>query len=168
LEGKEYKGACYIAVVGSENEIGECRDSIEQIRRKKGDELHYVRATKGYEARQLHLNNWYKGTKLPFLLLLDHDMKFPPNTLERLRSWKLPYISGLYMRRRYAPMAPVWFDYGQAGVMPMAPYTGVPMPNTLYKIGASGWGCILVHRDVITDIERRGRNHRGRYGRVPL
>jgi hypothetical protein len=47
-------------------------------------------------------------------------------------------------------MAPVWFDYGQAGVMPMAPYTGVPMPNTLYKIGASGWGCILVHRDVIT------------------
>jgi hypothetical protein len=150
LEGKEYKGACYIAVVGSENEIGECRDSIEQIRRKKGDELHYVRATKGYEARQLHLNNWYKGTKLPFLLLLDHDMKFPPNTLERLRSWKLPYISGLYMRRRYAPMAPVWFDYGQAGVMPMAPYTGVPMPNTLYKIGASGWGCILVHRDVIT------------------
>jgi hypothetical protein len=150
LEGKEYKGACYIAVVGSENEIGECRDSIEQIRRKKGDELHYVRATKGYEARQLHLNNWYKGTKLPFLLLLDHDMKFPANTLERLRSWKLPYISGLYMRRRYAPMAPVWFDYGQAGVMPMAPYTGVPMPNTLYKIGASGWGCILVHRDVIT------------------
>lgn len=147
---QHYKGSCYIGVVGSESENGECRDSIEQIVRRKKDELHFVRATKGYEARQLHLNNWYEKTKHAFLLLLDGDMRFPPNTLERLRNWRLPYVSGLYMRRRYAPMAPVWFDYGEAGKMPMRPYTGIPMPNTLYKIGASGWGCILLHRDVIT------------------
>lgn len=148
---QKYTGSVYIAVVGSENENGECRDSIEgMIRRKKDTPPHYIRATKGYEARQTHLNNWYENTKHPFILFLDHDMVFPPFTLERLRSYRLPYISGLYMRRRYAPMAPVWFEYGEIGKMPMVPYTGVPHPGMLYKIGASGWGCILMHRDVVT------------------
>jgi hypothetical protein len=150
---QHYDGSCFIGVVGNENEIGACRDSIERIQRRDGDELHFVRATKGYEARQMHLNNWYEDNKHPFLLLLDHDMVFPANTLEQLRGWKLPYVSGLYMRRRYNPMAPVWFDYGEAGVMPIVPYTGIPIPNTLYKLGASGWGCILMHRDVVTAVK---------------
>lgn len=146
----KYKGSCYIGVVGSETENGECRDSIESIERGPKDELHYVRATKGYEARQSHINNWYEATKHPFLLLLDHDMKFPAYTLKRLRAHGLPYVSGLYMRRRYAPIAPVWFEYGEVGQMPMIPFTAVPISNALHKIGASGWGCILMHRDVIT------------------
>lgn len=155
MKQKEYIGSCYIGVVGSENEIGECRDSIESITRRKRDTRpQYVRATKGYEARQMHLNNWYDGTKHPFLLLLDHDMKFPAFTLERLRSFRLPYISGFYMRRRYNPMAPVWFEYTPQPQMPMIPYTGVPVANTLYKIGASGWGCILLHRDVVTAMRK--------------
>ena len=32
----------------------------------------------------------------------------------------------------------------------MTPFTAVPMENTIYKLGASGWGCILMHRDVVT------------------
>jgi hypothetical protein len=150
MQGK-YKGSCYIGVVGSETENGECRDSIESIvRQKKDTDPIYIRATKGYEARQMHLNNWYEKTKHPFMLLLDHDMKFPAFTLQRLRSYGLPYISGLYMRRRYNPVAPVWFEYGELGQMPMIPMTMALQDNTLYKIGASGWGCILIHRDVIT------------------
>lgn len=146
-----YKGSCYIGVVGSEDENGECRDTIERIERKTGDAAPvFIRATKGYEARQMHLNNWYENTKHPFMLLLDSDMKFPVHTLKRLRAHGLPFVSGLYMRRRYAPIAPVWFEQGEAGVMPMTPFTAVPMENTLYKLGASGWGCILIHRDVVT------------------
>ena len=146
-----YKGSCYIGVVGSEDENGECRDTIERIERKTGDTAPvFIRATKGYEARQMHLNNWYENTKHPFMLLLDSDMKFPVHTLKRLRAHGLPFVSGLYMRRRYAPIAPVWFEQGEAGVMPMTPFTAVPMENTLYKLGASGWGCILMHRDVVT------------------
>jgi hypothetical protein len=152
-ELQHYEGSVYIGVVGSENENGLCRDSIEHIQRRDGDELHFVRATKGYDARMMHLNNWYDENKHPFILFLDHDMMFPPDTLERLRSWKLPYISGAYMRRRYAPLAPVWFDYQtEPGKMPMTPFTGIFLKDTLYKIGASGWGCILMHRDVVTAV----------------
>lgn len=151
---ENYKGSCYIGVVGSENENGECRDSIEAIERGAKDEgPHYIRATKGYEARQLHLNNWYEQTKHPYILLLDSDMRFPAHTLKRLRSFGRPYVSGLYMRRRFAPIAPVWFEYNAEPRMPMIPFTQVPSPNTIYRIGASGWGCILLHRDVVTAVK---------------
>ena len=155
MKQKKYEGSCYIAVVGSENENGQCRDSIEGIKRQKGDSPPvYVRATKGYEGRQLHLNNWYEKTKHPFMLLLDHDMIFPANTLETLRSHKLPYVSGFYMRRTFNPVAPVWFENGEIGTMPMKPFTFVPEKDRLYPIGASGWGCILIHRDVVTSVRK--------------
>lgn len=152
---KEYKGSCYIGVVGSENENGACRDSIEAILRRKSDTApQYIRATKGYEARQTHINNWYHGTKHPFILLLDHDMIFQPDTLERLRNHKLPFISGFYMRRTIRPVVPVWFEQGKPGEMPMKPMLAGLEKNRLYRIGASGWGCILMHRDVITGVRK--------------
>lgn len=151
---KEYKGSCYIAVVGSESEFGPCRDSVEAIERKPKDERpQYIRATKGYEARQMHINNWYYKTKHPFILMLDGDMIFPSNTLKRLRAHKRPFVSGFYMRRTIRPVAPVWFEQGKAGEMPMRPMMAVLEKDKTYPIGASGWGCILIHRDVITDMK---------------
>lgn len=145
----EYSGTCYIGVVGPDLEIGEARDSIEGITRRNGDgRTVYVRATKGYEARQLHFANWLQHTAHPFMLLLDHDMIFSPDTLERLRSHRLPYVSGFYMRRRYQPLAPVWFELGPRGRFPMKPWTSDPERGRLHPLGASGWGCILIHRDV--------------------
>jgi len=147
---KEYKGSCYIGVVGGEMENGLCRDSIQAIEKGRYDEgPYFIRATKGFEARQQHLDNWYNKTKRPFLLLLDHDMMFPANTLKRLRSHGLPYVSGWYARR-LLPTMPIWFSNNEAGSMPFMPMTAIPEDNTLTPIGASGWGCILIHRDVVT------------------
>jgi len=148
---KEYKGSVYIAVTGSENENGVARDSIENIIiRKKDTRPQFIRATKGYEARQMHLNNWYEKSKHPFILFLDSDMIFPVNILERLRAHKAPFVSGFYMRRTIRPVAPVWFERGADGVMPLKPLMAVLEKDKTYPIGASGWGCILIHRDVIT------------------
>lgn len=150
MKPKEYTGSCYVGVVGPEGEIGECRDSIESMRRQSADEFPvFSRGTKGYETRQLHFERWYGETRHPFALLLDHDMLYPPDTLERLRSHKLPYVSGYYLRRRYAPIAPVWFEYGPRGVFPLKPWTVEPERGRLHKLGASGWGCILIHREVV-------------------
>ena len=79
MKDKQYTGSAYICVVGPEAEIGECRDSIEAIARQGGDARPaFVRATKGFEARQLHLDRWLDETSHPFLLLLDHDMVYAP------------------------------------------------------------------------------------------
>lgn len=145
----EYTGTCLIGVVGPETDIGACRDSIEHIRMRPGDEGPiWVRATKGYEARQL-LFDRLKSSNHAFLLLLDHDQTFPPDALERLRSHKLPYVSGYYMRRRFQPILPVWYEYGKKGQWPIKPWTAEPERNKLHRLGASGWGCILVHRAVV-------------------
>lgn len=148
---KQYTGSCYIGVVGSEVEIGECHDSITNIFTRPGDDGPFFwRGTKGYEVRQKHLNNWYTNTHHPFLLLLDADMIFPVDALERLRAHKIPFVSGYYMRRRYAPVAPVWFKVPPRGVFPMEPWLSDPERGKLHPLGASGWGCMLIHRDVIT------------------
>jgi hypothetical protein len=112
----------------------------------------FVRATKGYEARQMHFNKWLTQTDCEYMLLLDGDMIFPEHTLERLRSHGLPYISGTYLRRTYAPPAPVWFEDGKT--FPFKPFTDKFEEGKLYKIGASGWGCILIHRDVAEAVQK--------------
>lgn len=151
---KIYEGTVYTGVVGPETENGVCRDSIHNIKRREGDLLpRFIRATKGYEAREMHINAFLNETDCAFILLLDHDQTFPPDTLEKLRSHKLPYVSGYYMRRRYNPIAPVWFKDNPDNVWPFEPFTDDPERGKLHKLGASGWGCVLIHRDVFTDMK---------------
>lgn len=146
---KWYEGSVYIGVVGPETEIGVCRDSILSIARRANDSPPAsIRATKGYEARQMHLDNFI-ASQHDFILMLDHDMVFPVHTLERLLSHGLPYVSGEYMRRRYDPIAPVWFENAPKGQTVFTPWTMPTPENVVYPIGANGWGCVLIHRDVV-------------------
>lgn len=146
----KYIGTCFIGVVGSDIEIGYCRDSIENLMRRPGDEMRFTRATKGYEARQSHLNNFIES-KHDFLFLMDADQLFPAHSLERLRSHGLPYVSGLYMRRNLEVIAPVWYRPWD-GKWPMEPWVGSIKRGVLHEIGASGWGCMLIHREVILKV----------------
>lgn len=148
---KEYIGTALIGAVGPDLEYATARDSIERIFRTPGDTgPRYVRATKGYEARQLLIDALMES-KHDFLLMLDSDMVFPQDTLQKLRSHKLPFVSGAYMRRQFKPvMAPVWFNYTGKSVWPRMPATNVP--SQLTKIDATGWGCMLIHRDVVQDV----------------
>lgn len=153
-EARRYEGTIYPCAVGSDTEAGVCRDSLAAIRFERGDApLAISRATKGYEARQKHINEFLKS-KHDFILMLDADMVFPVETAERLRGHGLPYVSGLYMRRNLQPLAPVWYR-PFSGRFPMLPWVGPIQRGVLHPIGASGWGCMLIHRDVIMAV--RGR-----------
>jgi hypothetical protein len=113
----------------------------------------WVRGTKGYESRQRHIDNWIKDTVYDYILLMDHDMVFPADALVSLLAHGKPYVSGLYMRRQFLPIAPVWFK-PWAGAWPLEPWSSDPERGKLHKIGASGWGCLLMHRDVITETSK--------------
>jgi hypothetical protein len=153
---KHYDGNVYIGVVGPEMEYGRCRDSIEAITRRAGDlRPNYCRATKGFEARQFHLKNMFYNSKADWCLLLDHDQVFHPNTLERLRSHGVSFVAGYYMRRRWSPTYPVWFYYPRSNMdWPRMPYHSPPVGDErgLVRLGATGWGCTLVHRQVLEDV----------------
>jgi hypothetical protein len=150
---KQYEGAVYIGVVGSEAENGECRDSIAQLARRTGDVgPQFIRGTKGYEVRQMHFNNWLEKTDCAFMFLMDADQIFPPDALERMRSRQMPYLSGMYLRRQFAPVAPVWLTLNADRNFPLIPALEIPADTGLTEIAASGWGCILIHRDVVTAV----------------
>ena len=145
---RQYEGSVYIGVVGPEVIPTLEMISIMNIQRREGDTIpNFHIGTKGYQARQWHVNKFMESEH-DFILLLDHDMRFAEDTLERLRSHKLPYVSGLYMRRRFAPIMPVWYRPFD-GRWPMRPWLDVPERGRLHELGASGWGCILIHREVI-------------------
>lgn len=148
-------GTVYIGVVGPETDIGECRDSIQQIETPPGSVLWFGRGTKGYEARQSHVNRFI-GSEHEWLLMLDHDMVYAPDTLTRLLAHSahgVQYVSGYYLQRRFRPLIPVWF-HPSGGEWPLRPFLEEPESGKLHALGASGWGCILVHREVVEGVRK--------------
>ena len=142
----------YIGVTGPETDSGECRDSIEAIERGPDDAIWFGRGTKGYEVRQRHIDRFIDSSHV-WLLLLDADMVFAPDTLTRLRAHGVQYVSGYYVQRRYQPIVPVWFHADDA--WPPRPFTELPERGRLHELGGSGWGCVLIHRQVIEDTRAR-------------
>lgn len=144
----------YIGVVGAELELGECRDSIENLKIRPGDSPPvFYRFTKGFEAREAHIRKFLNETDHGAIFLMDADMFFPPDTLERLRSYGLPYLSGYYLRRAYNPISPVWFNKFTDNLeFPMSPMMAEPERGKLHELGGSGWGCMLIHREVFAAV----------------
>ena len=152
--GQTYQGTVYTGVVGPETDYSISWRSILAIERIPGDSPpNFFVGTKGYELRQMHINKFI-DSDYDFILLLDHDMTFPPDTLKRLRAWGKPYVSGLYMRRQFDPIAPIWFEDNPDGLWPSEPYARDPERGRLHKIGGSGWGCVLIHREVILNTRK--------------
>lgn len=143
---------CYIGVAGGAEMIHfAAYASIMNLTRREGDSLpQFIQGTKGYEVRQQHFNRFIESEH-DYMLLLDGDMVFEPDTLERLRSWERPYVSGLYCYRSLNPIRLMWFQPWD-GAWPFKPWIDPPERGKLHAIGASGWGCILIHRDVVNAV----------------
>lgn len=136
----------YVGAVGSATEIGVAVDSVRNLKLRTGDYMApIIRGTKGYEARQAHVRRFMESGH-GALVLLDADMHFEADTVERLRLHGEPFVSGYYMRRQFQPIAPVWFE--PSDEWPMMPWLTEPERGKLHPLGASGWGCVLIHREV--------------------
>ena len=144
------KDTCYIGIAGGAEMIHfAAYASIMNMDRQPGDSLPmFIQGTKGYEVRQKHFDAFI-ASDYEYMLLLDSDMVFQQDTLTRLRSHNKKYISGLYLFRSMN-MQQIWFEPFD-GAWPYMPVIDPPERGRLHEIGASGWGCILLHRDVVTD-----------------
>jgi len=149
-------GTAAICVAGAETELGRSYRSIMGIRRRPGDaEPTFGEFTKGVEAREYFARKLLEGEHA-FILYLDGDMEFPPDALERLRGHGLPCVSGLYYRRgwqRGAYIKPIWYEDDPEFSWPMMPFRELPQTGHLYRLGATGFGCWLIHRSVFEAIE---------------
>lgn len=99
-----------------------------------------------------------------YILWLDSDMVFPPDTLERMlkildERKDIDILSGIYFRRGH-PFTPVAFDkleINDRGECEFEDMTKVP--EGLSEIAGCGFGCVLMRTDCLFDIA-------GKYGNV--
>lgn len=145
-------GSVYTGAVGAELQPVSAITGVTGMQRRPGDSGPTIlTATKGYQGRQTLIENFLKSEH-DFILLLDLDMQHPPDLLERLRSHGRAMVSGLYMKRTYAPVQHIWFEDDPDFNWPMQPMTTMPAPGRLVKLGATGWGAVLIHRTVFEGV----------------
>lgn len=92
-----------------------------------------------------------------FIMWLDSDMVFPPDTLERMlkvmdENPQIDILSGIYYRRG-APFSPVAFktlELNEEGKCIFEDLTEVP--EEISEIAGCGFGCVLMKTDCLFDM----------------
>jgi hypothetical protein len=87
-----------------------------------------------------------------YLMFLDTDMTFPPDTILKLMKHQKDVVSGLYFER-YAPHRPVIrqdFDDGKEKGYALADYT----KSDFMEVAATGGGCLLINMEVFDRLEK--------------
>ena len=94
--------------------------------------------------------------EVDYILWLDSDMVFPPNTLERMlkvldEHKEIDVLSGLYFRRGH-PFTPVLFSKLEVNgdVLDWEGYEEIP--SELFEIAGCGFGAVLMRTDCLLDI----------------
>lgn len=145
-------GGCMLAAVGHINSPQHSVASIERIRRRPGDSMPLYKSwTSGTLARQYHFDE-FLGSDKAEIFLLDTDMEYQADCLERLRSRGLPVASGLYMRRDAGePLPAAWVEPLDVDEFPPEPLTDFPH-DALIPVAAAGHGFLYLQRRVVEDL----------------
>jgi hypothetical protein len=152
-------GTVYLGGVGSPIQPVEATLTQVNIIRREGDQPPpFLFPTKGYEGRQYHVQQ-FLASDHDFLFMFDLDMRFPPDVLERLRRHGRALVTARYIRRSVQPMMPIWFAHqdkpAEEWLWPLRPWTdkGNRHKGALVKLGATGFGAVLIHRTVFEAME---------------
>lgn len=97
-----------------------------------------------------------------YVLWLDSDMVFEPDTLIRLMDTLekngLDIVTGLYFRR-VPPYTPVLFDQLDRRTETIFDWTEFrEIPKELFEVGGCGFGCVLMRTDVFFDVQSKYGN----------
>jgi FkbM family methyltransferase len=81
-----------------------------------------------------------------YLLAVDHDITFPPDTLRKLLSHDKPVVTAIYRQRNEPQTLEVYDNYH--GNIPYEHISG----KGLVEIGGCGFGCVLVKKEVFVSV----------------
>lgn len=107
----------------------------------------------GYNVDQVRnlIASWIVNGEYDYLFAVDYDVAFPPDTLKRLLSHNKDIVSGVYIQRFTDRHVVELFERNSHGG-----YTHIPWERIkdkgLVKIGACGFGCVLIKKQVMVDI----------------
>jgi hypothetical protein len=104
--------------------------------------------------RELVLDGGYDA-----MLAVEHDMLLPPDALQKLLDAEAPVVYGVYLFRHGAPILNAYEKYPGNSKNVGESLTLKPkklmsaMKNTLVEVSGIGFGCTLIRRDVLEQIE---------------
>ena len=125
--------------------------SINKMRRPEGSVLYWQYGTRGDASRQGLIERFLEEKEFEWILFLDADQVVPVDALERLLEHDVDVVSALYFRRSI-PVMPVAFQ--QSDQWPLLPLLEYPK-DSLFTIGATGFGFLLVRRRVLEDMKQK-------------
>ena len=89
------------------------------------------------------------------ILYIDHDMKFPPNTLAKLLFHDKDIVGGLYNYKQLPPEPMLkYFDNKGEWTPTLSKSTLGSIPNELFKVAAIGGGMMLVKMSVFEKLKK--------------
>ncbi len=107
----------------------------------------------GYNVDQVRnlIADWVTKTPFDYLFSVDYDISFAPDTLKKLLSHDKDVVTGIYRQRIPDRQTLEVFESNDRGG-----YTHIPWDKIkgkgLVEIGACGFGCVLVKREVFAAI----------------
>lgn len=94
------------------------------------------------------IHNKFLKSKLPYMMMLDSDILFPPKMLETLMAHKLPIVGGWYRDKKAEDHHPAVYDFVE-DQKDFAVFRHRKDPGAgLEKVDATGAGCWLMTRKV--------------------
>lgn len=135
--------------------------SLAMLEKVEDTYVSFITSSLIYDSRNQFCEQAIK-LEVDYILWLDSDIVFPPNTLKKLlsdiRDGDLDIVSGLYYRRGY-PYTPVLFSQLEKDSNNSATFKGVEeVPDSLFEVAGCGFGCVLMKTDVLFDIASQELN----------
>jgi hypothetical protein len=121
----------------------------------------YLRWTGGpliTKARTEVVKHFLHRTDADWLLMIDSDMVFDPDTIYRLwsnaRPVERPIVAGhcYAMMAERGPVPTMWLEAGPDAPGPFIPFEGYPK-DALVPVGATGAACLMIHRSVFEKLQ---------------
>jgi glycosyltransferase involved in cell wall biosynthesis len=108
----------------------------------------------GYNVDQVRnlIADWIVKGTYDYLFSVDYDISFPPDTLAKLLSYDKDIVSGVYRQRFHEHQTLEIFEANGQGGYTHMPYEKLKGKKELVQVGACGFGCVLIKKQVMVDI----------------
>ncbi len=102
----------------------------------------------GKARNNIHRKYYHNGGKVPYLMMLDSDILFPPDLVDTLMAHHLPIVGGWYKDKNATDHHPVVYDY-EKDENGITYWKHRDKPGTgLERVDGMGAGCWLMTREV--------------------
>ena len=142
----------FVGAVSSEKQFAKGVFSFTDLVVRDGDTKAIKMGTRGDMARMTMGEKFLAGT-WDAILLLDLDMIHPPDLLERLRAHEVDMVTAHYFRRHVEPMRSVVSLITDDDTWPYPTLIDIP-DDGLHEIACTGFGCVLIKREVVEAVMR--------------